>query len=148
MMVQAPQGGPFKQRIYRMKAWARRVCCLSSVGAFPFVAVLFRGHGEMRSAAHWIAGGLAVLAAAYLVASAFYSHILLDEEFVSARGIFLTRWLPKQHIRGVRRTAGRGIGTIVFVSALREEDNLSIMNCYEFDQEWSDWVALLPELDD
>ena len=92
-------------------------------------------------------GILFLFLAAYLVAQARHSAVFLARDFVSVRTVWGTRTLAKDDILGVKIDWRSGIVYTTFEPKYSKEKPIAVERFFSFDEEWTDWISSLPNLD-
>lgn len=106
-------------------------------------AQVLRGH---------IGSGLVGIAflflAAYLVAEAVGSEVVLAPDTVSLRSVWGTQILARNEILGVKIVWRSGIAYITLQPKSSASTPLPIARFYSFDETWLSWISSLPNLDE
>jgi hypothetical protein len=140
-------------RIYRFKHYFFVVSFIQAAAAIVLGCFLLWQWEPSRrelqgNAADGIFGIGLFFVAAFLIAEALYSAVILEQGTISVRYFWGTRSRAKDEILGVKTTWRHGIAYTVLVPKRSTDKDLEIQrSAYSFDQEWTDWISRLPDLD-
>lgn len=141
---------PLEFRTYRLKGWIKGLFLLMAVGAVGFGTMFLsdlRSDKGIAGFTLWILFPAMVLIGIYFGLSAFRYFVALDPEAVSIGGIFQTRNMRHDAIRGFRIASTRNGTIIVIESKDPNERSLKIADYFNFDDHWTEWLYSLTNLD-
>lgn len=140
-------------RVYRLRWWVQ--------GAYIFGAVVFAASGTSALFAstsgtldavkqmpiNTILGVGLITFAAYIVALAVFSAVVVDQDTITLKRPFYTRSLRKSEVRGFEKyPSSKGMPYLVLWPKSSEERRLRFENLFAFDGEWKRWISSLPDL--
>jgi hypothetical protein len=144
------QLGPVERRSYPLKRWAKRLYLLVGVacvvlGSFLVVHAMtqpWQSSVGVRTGAVGL-----VLMGVYLCLSAFVYRVVLDRDSVMVKGVFRTRTLRLNEVKGRRTFSDRHGEYTVLEAKEPEGKTLAFSNYFDLDQEWFDWIESISDLD-
>ena len=138
--------------VYRFKPYFRWVSFLQAAGAVLLGSCMIflesRDNQHLRGPINQGFAGICLyFLAAYLVAQAVQSNVILGADYVVSRDFWGTRTLTRDEILGVRIVWNSGIPNITLQPKSSNATPISIPRFYAFDEKWARWISSLPDLD-
>jgi len=143
----AGSGAP---RRYELKVWIRVMHLAfagfaGSIGIFLFQQS--RNNSISNIATIWLTAAGLILLAIYLGLSSFLSFVQFDHESISVGGVFNTRTMRLDAVKGFRKRRTRNGSYLILESKNPEDPELRVWDRFNLDDQWAAWVQSLTDLD-
>ncbi len=140
-------------RVYRLRWWAQGTFILGSVVCAVIGSLTLFGSTPdtldpvKQAPINTILGVGLIFLAAYIAARAVFSAVIVDQDTITARGVFQSRSLRKSEVRGFEEySSGKGLTYLILWPKSPEQRHLQFENYFSFDGEWKRWISTLPDI--